>query len=206
MLGIPRCTLECSWCSVGPRPRGASVVGDDDRRIGHARTVVRTQMVVYSKQRILNSIAIRPFRVFGIENVRTIDHDFVAVQAFGQFNVHRPHTSREVHVNRCVPIPLACEFHRAGFTDVGNRDGRRGSTRGGLSVVGEQRREGDEEQKDNQSQRGAAKAHGDPSCEGSVGRSNVLAVSTSSSRWRQRKDWTNSLLGCRYASSGGACC
>ena len=57
------------------------MVGDHDRCFGQRGREGGTEMVAYSKQRVLNAVTVDAFWVAGVHDERTVNDEFVAVQA-----------------------------------------------------------------------------------------------------------------------------
>ena len=75
-------------------------------------TVVRSDVVVNTKQRVLNIVAVDAFGICRVEDVRSVDDELVAVQTLGYVEVNRPYPVGQNHVQGCAPIPLANQLNR----------------------------------------------------------------------------------------------
>ena len=62
------------------------------------RTVVRPEVVVDTKQRVLNIVAVDAFGVCWVEDVRSVNDELVAVQTFGHVEVNRPNPVGQIHL------------------------------------------------------------------------------------------------------------
>ena len=71
---------------------------------------MRTKGVIHSQKGVFNVVTVNPLWIGRVKDIGTINDEFVTIQALCKFNIDGPNAVGEVHLKRCILVPLAYQL------------------------------------------------------------------------------------------------